>query len=382
MKILHIISGDVFAGAETQVLLTLQALNKRNIKCHCILFNDGLLEQKLKNAGISTHLVNEKLHNIFLMIFKTFLLYKQIKPDLVHVHKVKEHFIGLLSQIFALKTKPLIRTIHGLNRNPAKEKLFSRLKWLFTTFIDRILIRFFSHSAIAVSDDMFSYLRSFKPASKIIKLYNAINPADYIKHNSSDTILITRKKYSVCNHFWIGSAARLAPPKNQMIFIEAAHIISKQIPNTFKFSIFGEGPLRDELQRRIDTLQLSDSFLLHGFVQDIIPVIASFDLFILCSFHEGLPMALLEAMVLGKPVICTAVGGMKEVISHFNNGILVPSNDSNSLADAIKLLYHNHHLRQTISTNARKHICHAYSLEKSATNLLNHYLHCTRKGSV
>ena len=100
------------------------------------------------------------------MIFKTFLLYKQIKPDLVHVHKVKEHFIGLLSQIFALKTKPLIRTIHGLNRNPAKEKLFSRLKWLFTTFIDRILIRFFSHSAIAVSDDMFSYLRSFKPPPK------------------------------------------------------------------------------------------------------------------------------------------------------------------------------------------------------------------------
>ena len=177
---------------------------------------------------------------------------------------------------FRFKTKPLIRTIHGLNRNPAKEKLFSRLKWLLL-LIDRILIRF-SHSAIAVSDDMFSYLRSFKPASKIIKLYNAINPADYIKHNSSDTILITRKNI----RFATISGSVLPPdwpPKNQMIFIEAAHIsLSRsQIPSSF---YFGEGPLRDELQR-IDTLQLSDSFLLHGFVQDIIPVIASFDLFIL-----------------------------------------------------------------------------------------------------
>jgi len=381
MKILHIISGDIFAGAEMQVLQTLQALKKRDVQCHCILFNDGLLEQKLKMAGISTYIISEKSFNTFLMICKTALLYKRIKPDLIHVHRAKEHFIGFLSQLFAFKFKPLFRTVHGLNCKPIRKKLITKLKWYLTTFTDHFLIRFLSYSVIAVSDDMFRFLRSFKPGSGIIKLYNAINPEDYSIHFSSEAVLDIRKKYSVSSEFWIGSAARLATPKNQVVFIEAARLISNSIPKTFRFSIFGDGPLRDELQKRIDDSRLSNCFVLHGFVKEIIPVIASFDLFILCSSHEGLPMALLEAMVLGKPVICTAVGGIKEVISNYYNGILIPSNDPGSLVDAIKLLYHNHQLRQTISDNA-KHILQNYSIEKATDTLIDHYLHSARRERI
>lgn len=382
MKILHIISGDIFAGAEMQVLQTLQALKKRDIQCHCILFNDGLLEQKLKNAGISTYIISEKPFNAFLMICKATLLYNRIKPDLIHVHRAKEHFIGFLSQLLAFKFKPLFRTVHGLNCKPIRKKWITKFKWHLITFTDHFLIRFLSYSVIAVSDDMFCFLRSFRSGSGIIKLYNAINPANYSIHISSETVLDIRKNFSVSSEFWIGSAARLATPKNQVVFIDAARQISNTIPKTFRFSIFGDGPLRDELQKRIDDSRLSDCFLLHGFVKDIIPVIASFDLFILCSFHEGLPMALLEAMALGKPVICTAVGGIKEVISNYNNGILIPSNDPGSLADAIKLLYHNHRLRQTISDNARKHICQYFSIEKTTDTLLDHYLHSARRDHI
>lgn len=381
MKILHIISGDIFAGAEVQVLQTLQALTNRNIQCHCILFNIGLLQKRLKLIGVSTYIINEN-SNIFLMICKTALLCNQIRPDLIHVHRGKEHLIGSLSQILSLKFKPLIRTVHGLNYEPIKIKWPRKIKWFLSILTDHFLIRFLCDSVIAVSDDMLSFLRTLKPSSQIIKLHNSINPADYSIHNSTEAILNSKKKYSVTSEFWIGSAARLATPKNQMVFIDAAHLISKAIPNTFRFSIFGEGPLRGQLQRRIDDLQLSDIFILHGFVADIIPVIASFDLFILCSFHEGLPMALLEAMALGKPVICTAVGGMKEIISSNNSGILIPSNDPNSLADAIKLLYHNHRLRETISENARKHISQSYSIEKSTDVLLSHYLHSSRRNRI
>jgi glycosyltransferase involved in cell wall biosynthesis len=381
MKILHIISGDIFAGAEMQVLQTLHALKSRNVQCHCILFNNGILEQKLRTAGVSTYVINENLLNIFHMICKTALLYKQIRPDLVHVHRAKEHFLGFLSQLFTLKFKPLFRTVHGLNHKPMQKKWITQFKWYLTTFTDRFLLRFLSYSTIAVSNDMLSYLRAFRSSSGILKLCNAINPADY-SHISSETVLDIRKKYLISDDFWIGSAARLAAPKNQIVFIDAARIISNAIPQTFKFSIFGDGPLRDELQKRIDNSKLSDCFFLHGFALDIIPVIASFDLFILCSFHEGLPMALLEAMALGKPVICTAVGGIKEVISNYYNGVLVPSNDPSYLADAIKLLYHNHRLRQTISDNARKHICQNYSIEKATDNLLNYYLHSIRRNRI
>jgi glycosyltransferase involved in cell wall biosynthesis len=382
MKILHIISGDIFAGAEMQVLQTLQALSNKNIQCHCILFNNGLLEKKLKVNGISTYIINENFSNIFLMIRKTAQLYKQIKPDLIHVHRAKEHLIGTLSQFLSLEFKPLIRTVHGLNYRPVNDKWHRKIKWFLALLTDQLLIRLLCYAVVAVSDDMLSYLCTFKSVSRIIKLHNAINPADYSIHNSSESILSTRKKYSITNQFWIGSAARLATPKNQMIFIDAAHLISRIIPNTFRFSIFGDGPLRAQLQKRIDDLQLSNTFHLHGFVQDIIPVIASFDLFILCSLHEGLPMALLEAMALGKPIICTAVGGMKEVISSYYNGILIPSDDPDSLADAIKLLYHNHRLRQFISENAKKHICQFHSIEKATDTLLEHYLRFTGRNCL
>lgn len=379
MKILHIISGDTFAGAEVQVLLTLQALATRNIQCHCILFNNGLLEKRLKVNGISTYIINENRFNVFLMACKVTRIVKKIKPDLIHVHRAKEHLIGSLSQTLSLEFKPLIRTVHGLNYKPSNNLWYKKIKWILATLTDRFLIRLLCDRVIAVSDDMVSYLRTFKSTSRIIKLYNAINPSDYSIYNSSEAIHNTRKKYSITNQFWIGSAARLATPKNQMVFIDAAHLVSKTIPNAFRFSIFGEGPLRAQLQRRIDDLHLSDTFHLHGFIQDIIPAIASFDLFILCSLHEGLPMALLEAMALGKPVICTAVGGMNEVISSYYNGILIPSNDPISLADAIKLLYHNHRLRQAISDNAQKHIYQFFSIEKSTDTLLSHYLDFARR---
>lgn len=378
MKILHIISGDLFAGAEIQILYTLQSLNSRSngIQCYCILFNNGLLEQRLNKAGILTFVINEKLNNIFAIVWKIGLILNRLKPDLIHVHRVKEHFAGAFSQIITFKFKPIIRTVHGLNCKP-KHNTIKQFKWFLTTLTDRLLIQFFSNSAIAVSNDMYAYLRSLKSASRIVKIYNTINLSDYTIPNLPEIINTTRHKYFIDKSFWVGSAARLAQPKNQGIFIEAAHQIAKCYPDTFKFSIFGDGPQKDELRAKIDNLHLSNSFFLHGFEQNIISVIASFDIFILCSFHEGLPMALLEAMALGKAVICTAVGGIKEVITSYKNGILIPSNDSAALAQAINLLYSNHSLRQSISENAKIHIQTYFTIETTIGRLINHYSHCS-----
>lgn len=384
MNILHIISGDIFAGAEMQVFQTLQALKSSHARLNitCLLFNHGILEMKLNDIGISTFIIDEKHYNLLSIISKTSRILSSIKPDLIHVHRAKEHAVGFFAQLITLKIRPLFRTVHGLSGKSFHKSFIRRIKWYFASKIDLYLIRCLSNVIIAVSDDMLQYLKTLKVNSKIVKIYNSLNLKDYNLANLNETIPVIKSKYSVLQRFWVGTAARLAGPKNLGIFIDAAYLINSLYPNKFKFSIFGEGPLRDDLQSKINKLHLCDSFTLHGFEQHIVPVIASLDLFILCSLHEGLPIALLEAMALGKPVICTEVGGMREIITSHKNGILIPVDNAESLANEIELLSRDASLRQTLGSNAKEFIHNSFSINDLTDKLLHQYINFSRSSDL
>ena len=132
-----------------------------------------------------------------------------------------------------------------------------------------------------------------------------------------------------------------------------AGIKLKELGIDFRISVYGEGSLRYVLQDKINQNNLENNIFLEGFVDDIMPVISSFDLFVLCSLHEGLPMSLLEAMFAKVPVICTSVGGMKEIVTDRETGLLVPSNDAQALYEAIIELKNNPILKDRLRKNAK-----------------------------
>lgn len=134
----------------------------------------------------------------------------------------------------------------------------------------------------------------------------------------------------------IVTVGRLHPQKNQKLLIDAFALIADQIPE-YTLEIYGDGELKDELQKQIDSIGLSDRAFLKGTSKQIHSLIYNASLFVLSSDYEGLPNTLLEAMALGIPSISTDCkpGGAREIIDDGVDGLITPIGDVDKLAAAM-----------------------------------------------
>ena len=368
---IHIISGDLWAGAEAQVFYTLSNLRKKNnFTFLVVLFNEGILWKKLQDNNIETIVINENKHSGPIMLLKLTKIIHRLKPAIIHVHAFKEHILGQIASILNVNSSAMVRTFHGMSEVPKGLTLIKHVKSTIIHRVEKLFLNYDSNQyIIAVSKDLQNFLEHSYPKAKIVQIYNSIPHLDkgVIKNNG------TRNEYGIKREtFWIGTIARLSEPKNLELLSDAG-LELRERGIDFRISIFGEGPLKQTLQNRINQNNLQDHIRLEGFRKNILPVLASLDLFVLCSLHEGLPMSLLEAISLEVPVVCTAVGGMKEVISHNHSGILVPNNDHKKLAQAIIMLQEDPPLREKLARNAKKTMEQLFHIDSSNRKLTDLY---------
>jgi L-malate glycosyltransferase len=369
--IIHIISGDLWAGAEAQVFYTLSNLKEENrVSFLVILFNDGILWKKLRDNNIETTVINEKKYNALIMLLMLTKTIYRFRPAIIHVHAFKEHILGQIANMLNMNRSIMIRTFHGMSEVPKGLTLVKHIKSRIIHMFEKLFLSFGSNQYIvAVSKDLQKFLEQSFPKAKIAQIYNSIPHFDksVIRNNG------IRNEYGIKgNTFWIGTTARLSEPKNLELLIDAGREL-KLCGIDFSMSIFGEGPLKERLKDYIIQNNLQDHIKLEGFKENVHSIIASFDLFVLCSLHEGLPMSLLEAMSLEVPVVCTDVGGIKEVITHNHSGLLVPSNDRNALAEAINKIKHNKELREKLAINAKRVVEQVFCVENSNKKLIELY---------
>lgn len=151
------------------------------------------------------------------------------------------------------------------------------------------------------------------------------------------------------------SVGRLSTQKNQTILIDAFHRIAERYPDR-KLVLYGDGPLRQMLQNRIDGYGLTDRILLPGTVRNVYETIHNAELFLFSSDFEGLPNALIEAMALGLPCVSTdcSPGGARELIDNNVNGILVPCGSSVKMAEAIAFLLDHPDCAEEMGTRAQE----------------------------
>lgn len=162
----------------------------------------------------------------------------------------------------------------------------------------------------------------------------------------------------------IVSAGRLNEQKNYPLLIDAFAEFNKVIPG-YQLVIYGEGPQRKELEKRIADLSLERHILLPGRTDQIIESIRDASLFILPSDFEGMPNALAEAMALGLPCIATdcPAGGSRFLIQNGVNGILVPVGNVEALTNAMFEVVGNAQVAQTLGIKARQ-VAHRLSAEE------------------
>lgn len=135
----------------------------------------------------------------------------------------------------------------------------------------------------------------------------------------------------------VGCVARLAPVKGVQYLLEAAPKIRAAVPEALVVFV-GDGELRSDLERRARELGLDGAVAFLGLRRDVHEIIPLFDVAVLPSLNEGMGKAAVEAMAAGKPVVASAVSGLRDVVRHGQNGLLVPPGDPEALAEAIVAL--------------------------------------------
>jgi L-malate glycosyltransferase len=145
-----------------------------------------------------------------------------------------------------------------------------------------------------------------------------------------------RREFGISTEsFVVGTIANYHPKKDWPNVLRAVRAVIDQRRDV-RAILVGQGPLQDEVERLFEELDLGSSAVLTGFRPDAVRLLSACDVFVLGSKWEGLPVALMEAMALGLPIVATAVGGIPNAIEHDVDGLLVDSGDPAALAAAIE----------------------------------------------
>ena len=156
--------------------------------------------------------------------------------------------------------------------------------------------------------------------------------------------------------------------------VEAAKKIVKEYGET-KFIIVGEGPLRNQLQRKIEAANLSGNFKFLGNIKwDMLPEVYNCaDVFVLPSIQEGQGIVLLEAQASAKPVVAFDIGGVNEAVRNGETGLLVKQGSTDKLADAIMKLLSDKAMREKMGANGRRFVTENFTWDICAQKMLHVY---------
>lgn len=279
------------------------------------------------------------LHDL-LAIFELAHLYTDLKPDIVHLNSTKAGILGSLARLLVRHPPRIIYTVHGWVFNEPILWIVGIVKTMY-----RLLERFTARwkDAIIVlslqdkkDGEETAHIHPSKMALIPLGVSLTSNPLTQGEARSQLAKFLPKKQEAT--GYWIGTIANFYPTKGLDILIKAVAIFKDNIPS-LSVSIIGEGPERKKLETLISTHHLQSTVFLTGFLENASHYLPAFDLFVLPSRKEGLPYTILEAQSYNLPIIATEVGGIPSIIHNKKNGLLIPKENAEALAEALHYAY-------------------------------------------
>lgn len=309
MKVLHVISGDLWAGAEVQAFTLLKTLKQHcNVDARAVLLNDSILAERLRAYGIGVSVLPESKLDPMTILLKLRTLLLKFRPDIVHTHRVKENILGSVANALSIRA-PCIRTVHG-----SSEHAFLGIRNLPKRIVrraDEWAGKHLQQKIIAVSRALATELSGRFGDQHVVTIENGVDVEEL-----RATAQVPAFRHDYPKHAHIGIVGRLVPVKRVDMFLEMARLLCAHASaRPWRFHIFGDGPLLQKLQERAVQLGLSSCTEFHGHRDDVPSCITGLDALVLCSDHEGLPMTALESLAVGTPVVAHSVGGLVDVLS-------------------------------------------------------------------
>jgi glycosyltransferase involved in cell wall biosynthesis len=282
-------------------------------------------------------------------LFGLWRLLRDFRPHVVHTHTAKAGVLGRLAAI-AARVPVVVHTYHG----HVLRGYFGALVNALFRAIERALGAL-SSALVTVSDSVKEDLVALgvAPAHRIRVVPLGLE-LDALAGELPRGGL--RREAGIADgEPLVGLVGRLVPIKDVPTFLRAARLLLERRPGV-RFSLVGDGEDRAALEAEVLSLELTHAVRFHGWRRDLPAVYGDLDVVVNCSRNEGTPVALIEALAAGRPVVATAVGGTPDLLQRGAFGTLVPAGDAGALADAIEAALANPEAARARARAGRAHV--------------------------
>jgi len=301
--------------------------------------------------------------------------------DVYEAHAVSGY--GLLKALnnHGIK-KPFVHTIHGVladEYEQARENRYQSFRGRIANYFMHRLAKLEEETAkkatliVTISQYSLEKIKQFYNVdeAKVRIVPNGVDPEKFKPFEDQAAV---KRQFGLENAPCVLFVGSLIPRKGLPFLVEAAKKIVKEYRET-KFIIVGEGPLKNQLLRKLEAANLSGNFTFLGNVkEDMLPAVYNCaDVFALPSIQEGQGIVLLEAQASAKPVVAFDVGGVNEALLNVETGLLVKRGSTDKFADAIMKLLSDTALREKMGANGRRFVAENFTWDICAQKMLNVY---------
>ncbi len=361
MKILYVITKANWGGAQKYVHDLAAAAKERGDDVAVVTGEPGILTEKLASLHIRTIELPFRQHRTFIgdlltfgSLFSLIRIFRDEKPDVVHVNSAKAGGLGSLAARVAHVPR-IVFTAHGWEFN-APRSTGAKMGIRFFSWLTLLL----AHKTIAVSEAIAHDVQAWPFVKKrLTVIHHGIACSRHLARERAQAALAP----DITAAHWIGMVSELIPTKCVGDAIIAFASVALRYPDTV-LVVIGEGRDRAHLERLILEHDLDGRVILVGFKDHAASLLNAFDLFLHTSSSEALGYAILEAGCASLPVVATRVGGIPEIIIDDSVGRLVPPHNPALLAVVLDSLLADpkraHHLGEALKTR----ITEEFSTEK------------------
>jgi glycosyltransferase involved in cell wall biosynthesis len=344
LRICHVLSSLKVGGAERLVLRLAARQRAAGHDVTLLALAPGELAQELPRLGLSAQIVTAASAAERALVCAR--LFERRRFDVVNSHNPSAHRLGGLAR--AASAAATIMTIHGSGERPLG--FVVRHEW--------------SHALVAVSEHsraQFLARHAGRRTAPVFVVANGVAPDATPRPRS----LVRAELGLRDDQPVIAIVARLDPLKDHETLFDA--LARAQAPAYgWRLLVVGDGERRQALEADARARGLADVVCFLGFRRDVTDLVAASDVVALSSISEGLPLAPLEAMAVGVPVVATDVGGTREVVDDRVTGRLVPPRAPALLANALRELIEDATMRRTMGRAGRDAVARRFSLDRMA----------------
>lgn len=381
ITICHILHSLNIGGAEILAAQLGKSMAQHGFRTvYFCLDEDGTMADSLRTAGIPVEVLGRKPGLDRLCMRRMRHLWEKYHVDLVHAHQCTPFFYALGARWFQRKP-PILLTEHGRFYPDAPS-------WKHAVFF-RFMLGAQDH-LVGVSQSVAEalILNEGLPRNRVKVIYNGIpDLSDNLSASDKSHVRIeVRNELHIPQDaFMVIHVARLDPIKNIPLALDAIHQLAQaQEKSKFKihYVIVGDGPEYETIRAKVLSLSMQEYVHFTGSRNDITRLLRAADVFLLTSFSEGIPVTILEAMRAGIPVISTAVGGIPEILTHAQTGLLAPSGDVSALHRCLETLLNNPVLRKNLSDAGYELFRRRFTQEHMNTQYLECYKNMLMKNEA